>query len=104
MRNSNKVIGSALSAVLALGSMAVYGHDVETEKCAGVIKAGKNDCGSSIGGCHGSIHTDRHPESWIEVPKGTCEKIVGAYVTSSPYAIPGGKQAYEASLKKGRKG
>lgn len=104
MSKTKLALGTALTAVMTMGSMAVYGHEVEMEKCAGVIKADKNDCGSSIGGCHGSIHTDKHPEAWIEVPKGTCERIVGAYVTTSPYAIPGGKQAYEAALKKGTKG
>lgn len=106
MRNSKTALGTALSAVLSLGSMAVYADDAkpyETEKCAGVVKAGQNDCGSSIGGCHGSINVDGHPEAWIEVPKGTCEKIIGAHVTTSPYAIPGGKAAYEDSLRKKRK-
>lgn len=104
MRDTKFVLGSALSAVLALGVTAAPAHEVEMEKCAGIIKAERNDCGTSIGGCHASIHVDGHPEAWIEVPKGTCEKLIGAHVTTSPYAIPGGKKAYEDSLKKGRKG
>jgi uncharacterized membrane protein len=27
------------------------------------------------------VKTDAHPEAWIYVPKGTCEKIVGGRIT-----------------------
>ncbi len=106
MNPSKNLIVSALGAVLALGAMTANGEDAkpyETEKCAGVIKGGQNDCGTSIGGCHGSVEADAFPEAWIEVPKGTCEKIIGAHVTTSPYAIPGGKKAYLEQLSR-RKG
>lgn len=95
MSNSNQVIRSAIAGLLALGVAgsinSAAAADGSSEKCAGVIKAGKNDCGTSTTGCHGSIKVDNHKEAWIEVPKGTCDKIAGAYVTTSPYARPGGK-------------
>ncbi len=48
------------------------------EKCAGIVKAGMNDCGSGNHQCGGQSTTDGDPEDWIYVPEGTCKKIVGA--------------------------
>ena len=95
MDHLHRVIQSAVASLLAAGLMAnvgpvlAKGHEVE--KCAGIVKAGKNDCGTSHSSCHGSIKVDGDPEAWIEVPKGTCERIVGGAVTTSPYARPGGR-------------
>ncbi len=95
MSSSNQVIRGAIAGLLALGVAGAINTAVaaqqQTEKCAGVIKAGKNDCGTSTTGCHGSVKVDGSKEAWIEVPKGTCDKIAGAYVTTSPFARPGGK-------------
>jgi uncharacterized membrane protein len=88
-----KLIRGAFATLLTVGMAAAttVANAADTEKCAGVIKAGKNDCGTSHSSCHGSIKTDNDKEAWIEVPKGTCERIAGAYITTSPYAKPGGK-------------
>lgn len=88
-----KLIRSAFATLLTVGiaTATSVANAAETEKCAGVIKAGKNDCGTSHSSCHGSIMVDNDKEAWIEVPKGTCERIAGAYITTSPYAKPGGK-------------
>jgi len=91
MISKDVIIHSAIASLLALGFAAGQAQAAATEKCAGIVKAGKNDCGTSFSGCHGSVNVDSHKEAWIEVPAGTCEKIVGAYVTTSPYAKPGGK-------------
>jgi len=48
------------------------------EKCAGIVKAGKNDCGTSTLSCSGTVSRDSDAEAWIYVPEGTCSKIVGA--------------------------
>jgi uncharacterized membrane protein len=48
------------------------------EKCASIVKAGKNDCGTSKHDCSGNAKVDNDPEEWIYVPVGTCDKIVGA--------------------------
>lgn len=94
--NTPTLIRGALASVVALAltgalSTAQAADKPATEKCAGVVKAGKNDCGTSTTSCHGSITTDNHPEAWIEVPQGTCARITGAFITTSPYARPGGK-------------
>jgi len=97
MNTHDHVIRGAIAALLALGvgavSQSAIAANQASEKCAGAVKAGKNDCGTSQTGCHGSIKVDNHPEAWIEVPKGTCEKIAGAHVTTSPFARPGGRDA-----------
>jgi uncharacterized membrane protein len=96
MNTKDVLLRGAFSTLITLGVggmalQSIAADMMEKEKCAGVIKAGKNDCGTSNSSCHGSAKVDGDKEAWIEVPKGTCEKIVGAYVTTSPYAKPGGK-------------
>jgi uncharacterized membrane protein len=49
------------------------------EKCYGVVKAGMNDCGSSVSNkCAGTSLVDGDKSAWLLVPKGTCNKIVGS--------------------------
>ena len=96
MNSKEMLIRTAFTSLIAFGlagtsSVTVAADGAITEKCAGMIKAGKNDCGTSHSSCHGSITMDGDKEAWIDVPKGTCEKIAGAYITTSPYAKPGGK-------------
>ena len=45
------------------------------EKCTGISKAGKNDCGTSQHACAGMAKTDGEAEEWLYVPEGTCAKI-----------------------------
>jgi uncharacterized membrane protein len=96
MSKSNTVIRSAVASLLALGiagaateALAAKG---DNEKCAGIVKAGKNDCGTSVNSCAGTAKTDNDKEAWVFLPKGTCEKIAGGRVQTSEYAQPGGKK------------
>jgi uncharacterized membrane protein len=50
------------------------------EQCAGIIKAGKNDCATSTNACHGHVDKDASPEAWIYLPKGTCERLAGGRI------------------------
>ncbi len=73
----------ALSSVLALGLNTVTTQEALAgkpgfEKCAGIVKAGLNDCGTSKHDCSGKATVDNDPEEWIYVAAGTCEKIVGS--------------------------
>ena len=83
-------IGAATTASTALA-------DHHQEQCAGVIKAGKNDCATSTNACHGHATTDSNPEAWIYVPTGTCEKIAGARVVKVADPTP---KAKKTSLRK----
>ncbi|NJN52524.1 MAG: DUF2282 domain-containing protein [Gammaproteobacteria bacterium] len=79
---------AALGATLALDAAAAKPG---MEQCAGVIKAGKNDCATSMNACHSHVKVDSHPEAWIYVPNGTCAKIAGARVVVANDPTPPGK-------------
>jgi uncharacterized membrane protein len=85
---SKKIVVAALGAVLAVGLSAPTFADKTMdmknfkmpkgmEKCYGIAKAGKNDCGTAKYSCAGSSTTDGDKTAWMMVPKGTCNKIVG---------------------------
>jgi len=96
MSKSNTVVRSAVASLLALGVAAAATDALaakgDNEKCAGIVKAGKNDCGTSVSACAGTTKADNDKEAWIFVPKGTCEKIAGGRIQTSEYAQPGGKK------------
>lgn len=79
---SKSVAHAALAGVLALGistmSAEVMAGKKGFEKCAGIVKTGMNDCGTSKHGCSGQAKRDSDPKEWIYVPAGTCKKIVGS--------------------------
>ena len=95
MKSTERVITAALGAVIAIGVAGVSQVQAQAkgdfEKCAGVAKAGKNDCGTSVSSCAGTSKVDREAEAWVLVPKGTCDKIAGGRIQTSPHAKPGGK-------------
>jgi uncharacterized membrane protein len=85
MSRNESVIRLAISGVLALSgaafaSSAVAADNSDKEQCAGIIKAGKNDCATATNACHGHVERDASPDAWIYVPKGTCERLVGGRV------------------------
>jgi len=85
MKSHDLVIRTAFATVLAVGLAAgtnAFAAKGDMEKCAGIAKAGKNDCGTSKHACSGQSKSDGGDE-WVYVPKGTCEKIVGGTVVAS---------------------
>ena len=58
----------------------------DTEKCYGIAKGGKNDCQTATHSCAGTSTKDADPSSWIAVPAGTCERIVGGSLKPKPRA------------------
>ncbi len=85
------IIG-AIASLIAIGSIPTSeGAEGSTyEKCAGIAKAGKNDCGTPVSSCAGTVKRDRDPYGWILLPAGTCSKIVGGVVTTDPMNRRGG--------------
>jgi uncharacterized membrane protein len=78
MNKRDFLIQSAVAGLAAAGiSGAARAAKEGMEKCAGIAKAGKNDCGTSKSSCAGTSKADNDPNAWIYVPKGTCEKIAG---------------------------
>ena len=76
------VVSSALASVLVLGLLVgnqAFAAKKDFEKCYGVAKAGKNDCGTDRPGsiCAATAPNDGQKDAYIDMPKGTCEKIVG---------------------------
>lgn len=78
------VVTSALATVVVLGIVATASAQpaakpkYDFEKCYGVIKAGKNDCQTANSSCAGTSKMDNNPTAWIYLPKGSCDRIVGA--------------------------
>ncbi len=86
MKNDS-MIRSAIAGLVALG-LAAGGTSAlaakgDNEKCAGIAKSGKNDCGTSKHSCAGQAKMDGDADEWVYVPKGTCEKIVGGKLVAS---------------------
>jgi uncharacterized membrane protein len=87
--NDTQRTRTAIAAMLAAGALLAVGTasavpDAPTawEKCAGIVKAGNNDCGSLDGkhACANQSKTDNVAEEWVYVPEGTCAKITGGVV------------------------
>ncbi len=81
MKRSTKTVQTAIAGVIALGMTGMSGEVMAGkagfEKCAGIVKTGMNDCGTSKHACAGQAKKDGDPQEWIYVPTGTCAKIVG---------------------------
>ena len=84
MTHRTTLLQLALSGAFALSAAASAatqsGASGDKEQCAGIVKAGKNDCATSTNDCHSHATVDASPEAWIYVPKGTCDKIVGGHI------------------------
>ena len=79
-------IQAAIAGLVALGFAASnFGAPASPptpkagqEKCYGVAKAGQNDCGTAKHACAAQgAKTDKDPNEWKYVDKGTCEKMGG---------------------------
>jgi len=83
MKHRNVMITTAIGSLFALGSLgATAAEKAPVEKCYGVVKAGKNDCQTAVSACAGTATKDSQKDAWIYLPKGSCEKIVGASLKS----------------------
>ena len=85
MNKSTKSIATAaLAGVMTIGLASMSGDVLAgkkgMEKCAGIVKAGKNDCGANGHSCAGQSTVDNQEGEWVYVPEGTCDKIVGGTV------------------------
>jgi uncharacterized membrane protein len=82
-------LASALAGLALAGTfgnaLAVPEQPESWDKCAGIAKAGQNDCGALDGShaCAGQAKSDGDANEWVYVPTGTCEKIVGGRVAAT---------------------
>ena len=84
---TTSIFGMAVGGLLlASTAHAVPDQPTTWEKCAGVAKAGKNDCGALDGShpCGGQAAKDNDANEWVYVPKGTCDKIGGTVKGETP--------------------
>lgn len=94
-KNEN-VMHSAIVGILALGALTVSSQTFAEmakgpqtmpngwEACGGIAKAGMNDCGvkTSLHSCAGMAKGDGEAGSYVYLPKGQCNRIVGGQVLS----------------------
>ena len=101
MKDTKMIISTALAGMLSLGLSANAIAEKEgMEKCAGIVKAGMNDCAANKHECGGMSKTDGDPNEWIYVPEGTCNKIVGSTLLDSQEEVKEAKEeAKEAAAE-----
>lgn len=81
MTSRKIAITTAVGSLLAAGALAVSAQEEpELEKCYGIVKAGANDCAGPGHTCQGQATTDAHPDEYILLPAGTCDRIAGGEV------------------------
>jgi uncharacterized membrane protein len=86
MKSKTVMLAAAVGSLVALRPTLAPADDEHqaTERCYGVAKAGKNDCGGPGHVCAGLSKKDGDPDEYINVPKGTCERLVGGVVKPDP--------------------
>ena len=83
MNKTQLLIASALTSMIAAGlapSAQAADQKPATEKCGGIAKAGKNDCGNAKHACAGQASKDGEKDEYLHLPAGACEKIAGGVV------------------------
>lgn len=77
-KNFSSLNGTATSilaaAILSLSNPAIAA--IPTERCADIVKEGKNACEANGHSCAAQSTYDNQPDEWIKVPEGTCLTIV----------------------------
>ena len=113
---TNTVLAGAVAmaavggAIVGLSSTEAHALAKGKEKCYGVVKAGKNDCGNAAKthSCAGHAATDGDSGEWLALPTGVCEKLVGGSlvgkVAEATPAVDAGKVMDTAADKVMEKG
>jgi len=81
------VISSAIAVVLIALQQTTHAlpgsgqsFTLDRERCHGVVRAGKNDCGTAKHACAGRATRDAQGDEWLMLPGGTCDRIAGGSV------------------------
>ena len=86
MTHKTAMLAAAIGSLVAFAAPAFSADDAakkpSVEKCYGVVKAGKNECAGGAHSCQGLSKKDGDAKEWINVPKGTCERLVGGSLTA----------------------
>ncbi|MBV1775333.1 DUF2282 domain-containing protein [Burkholderiaceae bacterium DAT-1] len=82
--NSKLIIGSALSALVAVAAVAHANDTAKADKaeakehCYGIAKAGQNDCKANGHACAGQSKDDNNKAEFKIVKAGTCTQMGGS--------------------------
>lgn len=81
MRNNTTTLAMIVNVALGLGALSLearpaHAADAKTEKCYGVVKAGKNDCAGNGHSCAGQAKANGDAKEFLTMPAGTCVRIV----------------------------
>lgn len=86
MSKTQGVVSAAIGSLLVMGLAGnAVAAEVKMEKCYGIAKAGKNDCGSKAAGhsCAGQASKNADSNDFIALPAGTCDKIANGSTSAS---------------------
>jgi uncharacterized membrane protein len=99
--NAKLILSSAVAGLLAISATNNFAiaqekssgakKKVVKEKCFGIAKKGKNDCGTAQHSCAGYATADNLPDEWKFVAKGTCEKMGGKLKAPAAMEKPAAK-------------
>ncbi len=81
MNKDRKFLLSVAVGIVAVGATAAPALAdniaAKQEKCYGVVAKGMNDCAAASHSCAGQSSEDAHPEEWVYVPAGLCDRLSG---------------------------
>lgn len=83
MVKSKTLLTAAVASVVgaSVATVSMPASAAQMEKCYGIAKKAKNDCGTAVHACAGLAVKDSDPAEWIFVPKGMCAKMVNGSLT-----------------------
>jgi uncharacterized membrane protein len=86
-QNRNRMMQASVVGAVILGMMNLADAKSQKcpplERCYGIVKAGQNDCPTNVSQCAGSSTKDAQGDAYIDLPRGTCLRIVGGSLMST---------------------
>lgn len=81
-QKTKKILNTAMATALSLGTLTMTTDILAkpkcaVEKCYGIVKKMKNDCGTPKHACAAQAPYNNDPADWMYVMKGNCQRIVG---------------------------
>ena len=71
------VVTTTVGLGLVIAGAQAAGSNCPVEKCYGIVKKAKNDCGTPKHACAAQATQNSDPQEWMYVMKGNCKSIVG---------------------------
>ena len=78
----NAIMITLVSAGVATATNSAIAGSSKMEKCYGVVKKGKNDCGTPKHACAAQAKKNNDSAEWVFLPKGSCNKLTGGTTKS----------------------